>query len=114
MKIIILITVVESFALMLWMIYSYHKRRPMKLPSAAGEPSVSSPKHYQRVPLLDPYASDHWSFMNAWQVPPQHDDRPPMNGFVPPQKGTVPSVRRAFARQCHQLMYKKWSKERHD
>jgi hypothetical protein len=114
MKIIILITVVESLALALLVAYSYHKRGALRLRSAIAKPSVFIPNLLEPNPSLPPLDSGHWSFINTWQVQAQHDDRPPMNGFVPPRSGAIPAVRRAFARQRHQLMYKKWSKERHD
>jgi hypothetical protein len=110
MKIIIIITVVESLVLMLWLAYSYHKRGQSKLHAAVVGPSVSTPTR----PLTPPPDSARWSFINTWEVQPQQDDRPPMNGSVPPRSGAIPTVLRAFARQRHQLMYKKWSKDRHD
>jgi hypothetical protein len=113
MKLIVLITVVESLALMLWLAYSYHKRRPSTSFAVVGERSgsVHQPQLNPSLLLRD---SGHWSFINDWELQPRYDDRPPLNGFVAPRSEAAPSVRRAFARQCHQLMYKKWSKDRHD
>lgn len=54
-----------------------------------------------------------WSFINEWHVNAQEDDRPPMTSVVSDGAGR-PSARRAFARQSHQLKYKKWSQARHD
>jgi len=47
MEIIILITVVESSALMLWVAYSYHKRRQSKLRTAVRVQSGPTPNHPQ-------------------------------------------------------------------
>ena len=114
MKIIILITVVESLALMLWVAYSYHKRHQSKLSTALRVQSGSTANRPQPNALLPFPHSARWSFINEWQVQAQRDDRQPMSGFVESRSEATPSVRRAFARQRHQLMYKKWSQDRHD
>jgi hypothetical protein len=54
-----------------------------------------------------------WAVANPWLPEGQADDRAPMNGSVGDCHGP-PSVRRAFARRSHQLMFKKWSQARHD
>ncbi|HEV8134244.1 MAG TPA: hypothetical protein VGP85_06195 [Pyrinomonadaceae bacterium] len=54
-----------------------------------------------------------WSLANPWLVEGQADDRPPMDGSVTNSGGT-PASRRALARRCHQLNFKKWSQARHD
>lgn len=53
------------------------------------------------------------SFLNDWQVMPQHDDRKPilvrqqqLSGFAPADRST--------ARRSQQRMYRQWSGERHD
>src|SRR5688572_21390174 len=53
------------------------------------------------------------SFLNAWQVTPQPDDRKPilvikqqLSGFAPADRST--------ARRSQQRMYRQWSGERHD
>ena len=53
------------------------------------------------------------SFLNAWQVMPQHDDRQPV--LVMPQRlsGFAPADR-STARRSQQRMYRQWSAERHD
>jgi hypothetical protein len=43
----------------------------------------------------------------------QADDRRPMLGSVGKSTGSA-SARRSIARLAHQVMYKKWSQERHD
>ena len=53
-----------------------------------------------------------WALANPWLVR-QSDDRAPMDGSVK-DSGQTPSGQRSFARRTHQLMFKKWSQERHD
>ena len=55
----------------------------------------------------------HWEEQNLWLTEGQANDRIPMNGSVK-DIGGVPSVQRSFARRSHQVMFKKWSQERHD
>ena len=59
------------------------------------------------------FDSVRWANLNPWLVEGQADDRIPMNGSVKDSGGT-PSVQRAFARRCHQAMFKRWSQARHD
>ena len=54
-----------------------------------------------------------WTLANPWLSEGQADDRIPMNGSVEDADRTPPE-HRAFARRSHQLMFKKWSQERHD
>ena len=54
-----------------------------------------------------------WALLNPWLSEGQPDDRLPVNGSVTDCHGP-PSVRRAFARRSHQLMFKRWSQARHD
>lgn len=54
-----------------------------------------------------------WEEQNLWLSEGQANDRIPMNGSVKDIDG-APSVQRAFARRSHQVMFKKWSQERHD
>jgi hypothetical protein len=99
---------------MLWLAYSFHKLRQPKLRTAIREHSGLTPNHPQPNALLPVRYSARWSFINKWEPQAQHDDRPPMSGFVEPRNEATPSGWRAFARQSHQLMYKKWSQDRHD
>jgi hypothetical protein len=55
----------------------------------------------------------HHALANPWLPEAQADDRTPMDGSVRDLGGT-PSEQRSFARRTHQLMFKKWSQERHD
>ena len=59
-----------------------------------------------------PFNAERWALANPWLVL-QPDDRTPMDGSVRDIGGT-PSEQRSFARRTHQLMFKKWSQERHD
>ena len=114
MKIILLITVVESAALMLWWVYSAHKRRQSKLRTALRDRSGPARDNPKLAPLLPVPGSDRWSFVNEWQPQAQHDDRRPMSGLAVALGEAPASVRRAYARQSHQLMYKQWSQNRHE
>jgi len=55
----------------------------------------------------------HWAFINGWQLTPQADDRIPMFGSVVSSDASQ-SAARSFARRRHQLMFKEWSRQRHD
>jgi hypothetical protein len=63
-------------------------------------------------PALAPFNAERWALANPWLVK-QPDDRTPMDGSVR-DIGVTPSEQRSFARRTHQLMFKKWSQERHD
>ena len=60
-----------------------------------------------------PFDAARWALANPWLSEGQADDRLPMDGSVP-DSGQTPSGQRAFARQTHQLKFKKWSQARHD
>ena len=70
-----------------------------------------SPRRSNSSPQT-PFDAKRWALANPWLVK-QPDDRTPMDGSVRDIGGT-PSEQRAFARRTHQLMFKKWSQERHD
>jgi hypothetical protein len=59
------------------------------------------------------FNASRWALANPWLAEGQPDDRMPMDGSVT-DSGQTPSGQRAFARRAHQLMFKKWSQERHD
>lgn len=63
-------------------------------------------------PALVPFDAQRWALANSWLVK-QPDDRIPMDGSVR-DSGQTPSGQRSFARRTHQLMFKKWSQDRHD
>ena len=61
---------------------------------------------------LAPFNLKQWALANSWLVT-QPDDRTPMDGSVS-DSGQTSSGQRSFARRTHQLMFKKWSQERHE
>ena len=63
-------------------------------------------------PAWAPFNARRWALANSWLVK-QPDDRTPMDGSVK-DSGQTSSGQRSFARRTHQLMFKKWSQERHD
>lgn len=64
-------------------------------------------------PALVPFDGERWGLASSWLAQGQPDDRTPMNGSVKDRAETS-SGRRSFARRTHQLMFKKWSRTRHD
>ena len=64
----------------------------------------------------DSSATSRWAFINGWKVEPQSDDRVPVFGAVVSSTApsASPAARRSTARRKHQLMFKEWSRERHD
>jgi hypothetical protein len=65
------------------------------------------------VPARAPFDPARWAVANPWLVEGQADDRTPVNGSVVSSAGSE-SAQRALARLSHQLMFKKWSKDRRD
>lgn len=63
-------------------------------------------------PAWAPFNARRWALANSWLVK-QPDDRTPIDGSVR-DSGQTSSGQRSFARRTHQLMFKKWSQERHD
>lgn len=72
--------------------------------NAKGETNSPAPAEFDPI---------RWALLNPWLSEGQPDDRTPMNGSVK-DSGGPPSVQRSFARRTHQVMFKKWSKARHD
>lgn len=64
-------------------------------------------------PVQKEFEAVRWEEQNLWLTEGQANDRIPMNGSVKDIDG-APSVQRSFARRSHQVMFKKWSQERHD
>jgi hypothetical protein len=54
-----------------------------------------------------------WAQQNEWWVEGQSNDRQPMNGSAGASGGSA-SEQRSTARLMHQVMYRKWARERHD
>ena len=90
--------------------YEKHKWSKVGIPPAAPllAPLTGNPS--SRAPT--PFDAKRWALANSWLVK-QPDDEIPMDGSVRDIGGT-PSEQRAFARRTHQLMFKKWSQDRHD
>ena len=74
-------------------------------------PLLTSRTINRAASALAPFDSRRWALANSWLVK-QPDDRTPMDGSVR-DSGQTPSGQRSFARRTHQLMFKKWSQERH-
>ena len=64
-------------------------------------------------PTPAPFDAIYWAQLNEWHLAAQADDRRPMDGRAGEGSGSA-SARRSVARQSHQVMYKEWSKQRHD
>lgn len=71
-----------------------------------GNPFINPPAPVQ-------FDAERWPLANAWLSEGQANDRVQMDGSVK-NSGETPSGQRAFARRTHQLMFKKWSQERHE
>ena len=91
--------------------YEKHKWSKVGIPSTAPLLNAISP-HRSNSSTQAPFDAKRWALANAWLVK-QPDDRTPMDGSVRDIGGT-PSEQRSFARRTHQLMFKKWSQDRHD
>jgi hypothetical protein len=68
---------------------------------------------FTNPPALVRLDDKRWALANPWLSEGQPDDRTPMDGSVK-DSGETSSGQRAFARRTHQLMFKKWSRTRHD
>jgi len=79
----------------------------------AGPLTVLGGNPFINLPNSSPFNAERWALANAWLSEGGRDDRLPMDGAVKDGGGT-PSGQRAIARQTHQLMFKKWSQQRHD
>lgn len=112
MRIVLLITVLESLALATWLLVRrFRNEIPKLLPVDSMVPVYVN----TRVPAGVPSAleASHWNFINNWQVEDQADDRGLTLGAVAARSGSVPG-RRSFARRSHQRGFKTWSQARHD
>jgi hypothetical protein len=109
MKTILLLATIE--VLMITSVFAlwYLRRRPPQTHAVIkGNPSISA-----KTPFENERDASRWSFINAWQVTPQHDDRKPLRVMRQRPGGFAPADRSA-ARRSHQRMYRQWSGERHD
>lgn len=111
MRIVILITVIELSALMVWMIYKHYRQE--LIPVVSGDRSYS-PATARRINQRSMGQIAPYMTINDRLLDGQFDDRRPMNGAVANHDEMDASSGRAFARRSHQLMYKRWSQERRD
>ena len=109
MKIIFIITALESLALALWMMVPiYFKQKKLQMTVAlVPEPATA------KAPADSARETARWLFINGWQVSDQANDRRPMLGAVTDGSGPQ-SVRRSIARRMHRVRFKEWSQGRHD
>ena len=93
------------------MFYFFARHENIKWPKV-----LMTPTGPRLIPLkihaLSPFDAGRWARANPWLVK-QPDDRTPMDGSAR-DSGQTPSGQRSFVRRTHQLMFKKWSQERHD
>ena len=111
MRIVLLITVLESLAIASWLILRRLRNETPKLQPAEMVPVYAR----ANAPAAAPSAleASHWKFINNWQVADQGDDRGLTGGAVATRPGSNPA-RRSFARRSHQRNFKTWSQARHD
>lgn len=112
MKIILIITVLETLALALWML-TKHRRHP-RLEIAQGRLDNRVREEITQVAMLpspDLFDFNRRAFIHSRQISPQADDRTPMQGAVIDGAGP-PAVRRSVSRRTHQLRFKEWSQNR--
>jgi hypothetical protein len=112
MKVVLLITLLESLAIVSWLILRRFRSEYSKI-SAAGAMMPVLANAYERSVVPAPRASSRWSFINGWKVEAQADDRMLTLGTVAQCAGSAPA-RRSSARRSHQRSFKVWSQERHD
>lgn len=116
MKIVLLITLLESLAIASWLVLRRFRNEdsktqlaeimvPIYANATAPGPSRSSVPSSIEV--------SRWNFINNWQVEDQADDRGLTFGAVAERAGSS-SERRSFARRSHQRSFKIWSQARHD
>jgi hypothetical protein len=112
MKIVLLITVLESLVIASWLTI-----RRFKSETSRTQPAESLVPVYAnanaRVGAPSALEVSHWNFINNWQVEDQADDRGLTLGAVTAGAGSSPE-RRSFARRSHQRSFKTWSQARHD
>jgi hypothetical protein len=112
MKIILLITVLESLVITLWLMLRRFRSEYSRIPVAETVlPALNNA--YGKSPVSSSLDASRWSFINGWKVEAQADDRRLTLGAVAESAGSA-SVRRSFARRSHQRSFKSWSQERHD
>ena len=109
MRIVLLITVLESLAIASWLMVRRFRNEIPKL-----QPAKSMVYANAKFPVgITALEASHWNFINNWQVEDQADDRGLTLGAVAARDGSNPE-RRSFARRSHQRNFKTWSQARHD
>jgi hypothetical protein len=112
MRIVLLITVLESLAIASWlMVRRFRNEIPKLQPAKSMVPVYANAKVPAGVPSA--LEASHWNFINNWQVEDQADDRGLTLGAVAARAGSTPE-QRSFARRSHQRSFKTWSQARHD
>lgn len=112
MRIVLLITVLESLAIASWLIVRRFRNEIPKLqPVKSTVPLYASASIPAGIPLA--LEASHWNFINDWQVEDQADDRGLTLGAVAARSGSD-AGHRSFARRSHQRSFKTWSQARHD
>ncbi len=109
MRIVLLITLIESALIAVLMIVWRSRRSnatapvPVRVTESPGSATNS----------LNAMGAARWAFINDWRVEPQADDRIQTSGQVARSTEPAPG-RRSATRRRHQAMYKQWSRNRHD
>ena len=105
MRIVLLLTLVESALIaLLMLVWRSRKTAQVLIRLSGSQPKPTSP---------DAARDARWAFINDWRVEPQADDRMQASGQVARSSETA-SGRRSTTRRRHQAMYKQWSRARHD
>jgi hypothetical protein len=115
MKIILLITLLDSLALALWMMIRWRaKSRRSKVPATLLQrPVMPASVDLALNAGSSSLDATRWAFINEWHLEGQANDRKPMRVGVVDGAGSA-SERRSATRRSHQMMYKEWSQARHD
>jgi hypothetical protein len=109
MQTILLLTTIE-LVLVVSLFLLWYFTRQRSATQSVNKGNANTPA--SRAPLNERDTS-RWSFINAWQVAPQHDDRTP--SLVVPLSGSgSASADRSTARRNNQRMYRRWSADRHE
>ncbi len=112
MKIVLLITVLESLAIAFWLILQrFRNERARIQPAEIMVPTFAAVS--ARASASSSLEISRWNFINGWQVEDQADDRGLTLGAVAGRAGSAPE-RRSFARRSHQRSFKTWSQAKHD
>ncbi len=102
-------------ALMFYFFARHGRTESSQPPQSTRGPASAALNDYSTADSFAPAPFDtrDWAQLNPWLSEGQSDDRRPMDGSVADSGGT-PSGQRTFARESHQLKFKKWSQARRD